>query len=91
MSFYSEDCHMNEEIKMSVSTITRTKDSKAVYVLFTDGDKSAEFTLPDLKLISNRGFSNDEISQLTEYLDNETDQIFKVAGSIDPMKNFLGY
>ena len=37
---------MNHEIKMSVSSMTRVGDKKAVYILFTDGDSSAEFTIP---------------------------------------------
>lgn len=82
---------MNEEIKMCVSTLTRTKDSKAIYVLFTDKEKSAEFSLPELKLISKRGFSDEEIDQLKDYVDNERDSIYDIAKSVDPMKNFLGY
>ena len=81
---------MNKEIKMSVSTLTRTKDSKAIYVLFTDNEKSAEFALPELKLVFNRGFSEEEIEQLKDYTDNERDRIFEIAKSVDPMKNFLG-
>ena len=29
---------MNKDIKMSVSSMTRNKDKKAVYVFFQDGD-----------------------------------------------------
>ncbi len=81
---------MNKEIKMSVSTLTRTKDSKAIYVLFTDNEKSAEFALPELQIVCNRGFSEEEIEQLKDYTDNERDRIFEIAKSVDPMKNFLG-
>ena len=48
---------MNSEIKMSVSSLIRTEDKKAVYVMFQDGEKSAELTLPDLSVVSNKGFS----------------------------------
>ncbi|MBQ6128861.1 MAG: hypothetical protein IKE35_03590 [Lachnospiraceae bacterium] len=81
---------MNRQIRMSVSSMTRTKDSKAVYVLFEDGAKSAEITLPELKLVNNKGFSDDEISQLTDYVQNEQDSIYDLAKQIDPMKAFLG-
>ena len=37
---------------MSVSSMTRTKDSKAVYVLFEDGDKKAEIALPDCRFVN---------------------------------------
>lgn len=75
---------------MSVSTMTRTKDSKAVYVLFEDGDKSAEFSIPGGKLINNSGFSEEEVAQLKDYLENEQDSIFDLAKKIDPMKALLG-
>ena len=81
---------MNDEIKMSVSSMTRTKDDKAVYVLFEDGDKNAEISLPACKLISNRGFSDEEITQLTDYVRNEQDSIYALAKQINPMKAFLG-
>ena len=44
---------MNSEIKMSVSSMTRAGDKKAVYVLFQDGDKSAEYSLPGCGLVRN--------------------------------------
>ena len=81
---------MNSEIKMSVSTMTRTKESKAVYVMFEDGSKSAEFALPEGGLVRNSGFSDEEIAQLKDYVDNEQDSIYDIAKKINPMKSFLG-
>ena len=70
--------------------MTRTKDSKAVYVLFEDGAKSAEFSLPEGKLVRKDGFSDEEIAQLADYIENEQDSIFSLAKEINPMKAFLG-
>ena len=81
---------MNSEIKMSVSSMTRTKDDKAVFVLFEDGDKNAEISLPACKLVNNKGFSEEEISQLVDYVRNEQDSIYAIAKQINPMKAFLG-
>ena len=81
---------MNSEIRMSVSSMTRTKDSKAVYILFEDGSKNAEITLPECKLVNNKGFSDEEISQLFDYVRNEQDSIYELAKQINPMKAFLG-
>ena len=81
---------MNSEIKMSVSTMTRGKDSKAVYVLFEDGSKTAEFALPECRKVSNNGFSDEEVSQLLDYIQNEQDSIYEVAKKINPMRAFLG-
>ena len=81
---------MNNEIKMSVSSMTRTKDDKAVYVMFSDGDKSAEFSLPGCKVVSNKGFTAEEIEQLKDYIDNEQDNIYSLAKQVNPMKAFMG-
>ena len=81
---------MNSEINMTVSTMTRHGDEKAIYVLFTDGAKSAEFAVPDDRLVKNDGFSDEEIAQLTDYVSNEHDSIFAIAKKVNPMKNLLG-
>lgn len=81
---------MNSSINMSVSTMTRSKDKKAVYVLFTDEHKMAEYELPKLTLLSNKGFSEEEISQLTDYVKNQTDYIMGIGKEVNPMKEFLG-
>lgn len=81
---------MNSEIKMSVSSMTRNDDKKGVYVLFTDGDKSAEFVVPGCKVINNKGFDEEELKQLRDYVDNEQDYIFSLAKTVNPMKAFMG-
>ena len=47
---------MNDTVQMSVSSMTRHGDEKAIYVLFTDGDKSAEFSVPGCKLLNSKGY-----------------------------------
>jgi hypothetical protein len=81
---------MNSEIRMSVSGMTRTKDNKAVYVLFQDEGKSAEISLPGCEVVSNKGFSEEEIEKLKDYVDNERDSIYDLAKQVNPMKAFLG-
>ena len=81
---------MNTEISMTVSTMTRQGDDKAIYVVFTDGDKSAEFVVPEDRLLKNNGFSEEEIASLTDYVVNEHDSIYSIAKKINPMKSFLG-
>ena len=80
---------MNSEIRMSVSSMTRTKDSKAVYILFEDGKKSAEFCLPEGKLVNSKGFSDEEITRLRDYVQNEQDEIYALAKQVNPMRAFL--
>ena len=81
---------MNNEIKMSVSSLTRTWDKKAVYVLFQDGDKSAEYSLPGCGLVRNKGFSDAELKSLKEYVDNEQDSIYAMAKGVNPIKALMG-
>ena len=80
---------MNSEVKMSVSSMMRNDDKKGVYVLFTDKDKSAEFVVPGCKIISNKGFTEDELKQLRDYIDNEQDYIFSLSKTVNPMKAFM--
>lgn len=75
---------------MSVSSMTRSEDKKGVYVLFTDGNKSAEFIVPEGKIVRKNGFSEDELKQLKEYVQNEQDYIFSLAKTVNPLKAFLG-
>lgn len=81
---------MNDTVRMSVSSMTRHGDKKAIYVLFTDGNKSAEFTLPGCGLLNNKGFDDEEIKHLKDYVDNEQDYIFALAKEVNPMKAFMG-
>ena len=80
---------MNSEMKMSVSSMTRMGDKKAVYVLFTDGESSAEFTLPGCGLLASRGFSEEEIKQLKDYVENEQEYLFSLAKEINPIRAFM--
>ena len=80
---------MNENIKMVVSSMTRKKDKKAVFVFFQDGDKTAEFSLPGCELVKNKGFSDADIRQLKKYIDNEQDVIFSMAKKINPIKAIM--
>lgn len=81
---------MNDTVRMSVSSMTRHGDNKAIYVLFTDGDNSAEFTVPGCTLLNSKGFDDEEIHQLKDYVENETDYIYSIAKGVNPMKAFMG-
>ena len=81
---------MNSEIRMSVSSMTRNGDNKAVYVQFMDGRSVAEFAIPEMKLLHNSGFTPEEIAQLSQYIQNEQQSILDIARKVNPMKGFLG-
>jgi len=81
---------MNEEVTMSVSSLVRKDGEKALYVMFSGKDCSAEFVLPEGKLLNSKGFSESELDKLRTYVQNEKDKIFSVAKEVNPMKAFLG-
>jgi len=81
---------MNQEISMSVSSMTGSDGEKTVYVLFQDANKTAELKAPTGKLIRNSGFSDEEIAQLKDYVKNEQETILALAKQINPMRAFLG-
>ena len=80
---------MSESVNMSVSAINGKNEDRVVYVLFTDEEKSAELSLPGCKIISNKGFSEEELTQLKTYAENSEDYIFSLAKEINPMKAFM--
>ncbi|MBR1860852.1 MAG: hypothetical protein IJ796_03180 [Lachnospiraceae bacterium] len=85
---------MESEVNMSVSPIYRKDGAKKIYLVFTDGDKMAEILLPDpgstVKVLKNKGFSEEEISKLVAYVENDRDNITAIAGRVTPLKAFLG-
>lgn len=80
---------MNENIKMSVSSIVSKDNKKKIYVQFVEGDKIAEGVLPDKKIVYNKGFSEDEIVVLETYIKSEEKAIVEMAKGINPIKAIM--
>lgn len=82
---------MNEKIEMEISPITHDNAGKPqVFILFKDGAKSAEGRIPGCSIISNEGFSDEDIKILEQYLKAEKAAILTQAKKLDVMKAFLG-
>ena len=79
-----------DEAKMSVSQIFRKDGQKTVYVEFTDGKRHAEGRLPDCRILSGKGFTEEETRALEDYLRSEQETILQTAGKINVMKAFMG-
>lgn len=73
-----------------ISGVMGEGDNKKIYVLFEDLEKSAEGRIPDCTIISNKGFSQDEVKQMEDYLRESKDLIISEAKRINPIKSFLG-
>lgn len=80
---------MNTELNMSVSPICAKDGEKYAFVSFTDGERFADGKIPDCKIMLNKGFSQDEVKQLEEYMRSELATLKRMAAGIHVMDAFL--
>lgn len=80
---------MSDELKMSVSPICTKDGKKYAFVSFTDGNRTAEGKIPDCIIIRNKGFNEEEIKQLEDYMNKELPQLKKMAAGINVMQSFM--
>ena len=80
---------MNDELEMSVSPVCVKDGNKYAFVSFTDGTRKSEGKIPECTIISNEGFSAEEIEQLEDYMRRERTQLKKMAAGINVMSSFL--
>lgn len=74
---------MQDELKMSVSPICEKDGKRYAFVTFSDGGRFAEGKIPECEMISNRGFSEEEIEKLKEYMQKELPQLKKMAAGVN--------
>ena len=74
---------MQDELKMSVSPICEKDGKRYAFVTFSDGTRLAEGKIPECEMISNRGFSEEEIEKLKEYMQKELPQLKKMAAGVN--------
>lgn len=77
-------------LTMSVSPICPKEGKKVAYVTFSDGIREAEGEIPTCRIIRNKGFAQDEIVQLEEYLQRELENLKKMASKLNVFDAFLG-
>ena len=73
---------MGEEVKMSVSPVCTKNDQQYAFVSFSDEKRTAEGKIPECKIISNQGFTEEEIIQLEDYMRRELRTLKKMAAGI---------
>ena len=81
---------MGDTLNMSVSQIFQQNGRKFAFVSFTDGRRMAEGKIPDCKIISNKGFTEEEALQLEEYMGMELMRLKNMAASVRVMDALLG-
>lgn len=80
---------MNGEVNMSVSPICLKDGKRYAFVSFSDGTRTAEGKIPDCKIVSNDGFSQEEVQQLEAYLQRELPKLKRMAAQIRPLDAFM--
>ncbi len=80
---------MNEELSVLVSGICGTQEERYAYVSFADGERKAEGKIPDCVILSNTGFSEEEVAVLELYMKQELVTLKKMASGINPVRAFL--
>lgn len=73
---------MTNELKMSVSPVCVKNNEKYAFVSFTDGKRVAEGRIPDCKMLTSNGFTQEEVAQLEDYMRRELTQLKKMAAGI---------
>lgn len=73
---------MDNEMNMSVSPICEKDGKKYAFVSFTDGERLAEGKIPDCKILTNKGFSEEEVNKLEEYMKRELTRLKQMAAGI---------
>ena len=80
---------MDDSIKMSVSPVLSKDGQRYAFVSFEDGERVAEGRIPECKLVSNKGFSEEEAARLEEYMKEELAQLKRMAASIRVIDAFM--
>lgn len=79
-----------DEVKMIVSCVVVKENRKIVRVSFMRDGDYAEGVLPEGMIEKARGFTQEEVQKLENYMRANRQEILKQAKEIDPLRNWLG-
>ncbi len=80
----------SEELCMTYSGLLSQKDGKKIVrVSFTRGEDFAEGIVPSGTIEKFSGFDADELSQLSEYLARNADEILAKAKEVNPLRDWI--
>lgn len=80
---------MGNEMNLSVSSVCMKDGQKCAYVSFNDGERSADGRIPDCKIISSKGFTEEEVKQLETYMQMELAKLKRMAAEIRLIDAFM--
>lgn len=79
-------------IKVVVSPVIKQDGRQKIFISFIDEEdkREAEAIIPGLVFIKNVGFSDEELDEFREFLENEQGNILETAKTINPLAEFFG-
>ncbi len=77
------------ELKCTHSSVLSRNGKPFVSVRFERGGDSAEGTVPDCIILRSNGFSEKEVSQLEDYMEQNRQEIIDAAKSISNIKHLF--
>ena len=73
-------------MNMIISGVSADKDGhNKAYIMFEDEDKMLEAVIPECKIIKNSGFTDEECSQLIDYMKANLTDLKRLAARINPV------
>jgi len=78
-----------EAMEVLVSPVCSRGEERYAFVSFSDGKRTAEGKIPACKIVSNKGFTDEELSVLEEYMRQNLPEIKKTAAGIRLMDAFM--
>lgn len=79
-----------EEITLNLSGVLEKDGRKIAYVRFVRGEDHAEGYIPDCVFTEVCGFSEEEVSMLTDYLRANLTDLKKRSATINPLNALMG-
>ena len=79
-----------DEVTLNLSGVVEKDGKKITYVRFSRGDDFAEGYIPDCIFTKVQGFTDDEVSMLTDYLKANLTELKKRAAGINPLTAIMG-
>ena len=79
-----------DEVTLNLSGVVEKDGQKIAYVRFSRGDDFAEGYIPDCIFTKVQGFTDDEVSMLTDYLRANLTELKKRAAGINPLIAIMG-
>ncbi len=84
-----ESDSMNDEMNMRVSSVCEKDGKRFAFVTFSDSERMAEGRIPECVIISNNGFSLEEVKMLEMYMKNDLSHLKRLAAGVRWIDAFM--